>query len=112
MSYILRDGLTAWALGALWALRAPWWLSILAAATARMTGIIGFLAFTSWTLNENLYRLLVTQIHSLLVNVEAHTPLNILLWPGMSSFWGLLGPFLSIRQQRAPHMTNALKKGF
>ena len=68
VSYLLQHGCTAWALGTGWHLRFPWWLSILTASLVRMLGTIGFLAFTSWTLNENVYRLIVTQVHSLVVS--------------------------------------------
>lgn len=82
VSYILQHGCTAWALGTGWHLRLPWWLSTLLASIVRMLGTIGFLAFTSWTLNENVYRLLVTQIHSLVVSSGIQSIMHTRLYVG------------------------------
>lgn len=73
VSYLLQHGCTAWALGTGWHYKLPWWLSIVSASVVRMLGTIGFLAFTSWALNENVYRILVTQIHALVVSLSAQT---------------------------------------
>ena len=76
--YLLQHGCAAWALGSLWAAQIPWLPSILLSSLVRMGGIITFLAFTSWTLNENVYRLLITKIASLLV---WHLPILLTVAP-------------------------------
>jgi len=70
ISYLLQHGVMSWALGTAWYLRWTWLVSILWASIVRMLGTICFLAFSSWTVNENLYRLFVTQIHGLLVSID------------------------------------------
>lgn len=66
-TYLLNHGLMAGALGALLARRAPWTVGIPVAAAVRVAGQLGFLALSSWTLNENLVALLLSNVYSLLV---------------------------------------------
>ena len=69
VTYFLSYGTAAWAMGSLWVLRSPWWLSVAVASLVRMASILGYVAFTSWTVNENMFRLLVTNVHSLVVRI-------------------------------------------
>ena len=70
-TYLLNHGLMAGALGALLARRAPWSVGIPAAAAVRVAGQLGFLALSSWTLNENLVALLLSNVYSLLARAAA-----------------------------------------
>ena len=79
VTYLLTYGTAAWVMGSLWVLRSPWWLSVAVASLVRAASIISYLAFTSWTLNENVYRLLVNNIHS--VVVRAAPPHLVTLQP-------------------------------
>jgi len=66
-TYLLNHGLLAGALGGLLAGRAPWALGVPAAAAVRVAGQLGFIALSGWTMNENLWALLLTNVFSLLV---------------------------------------------
>ena len=71
-TYLLNHGLLAGTLGALLARRAPWALGVPLAAGVRVAGQLGFLALSSWTINENLWALLLTNVYSLLVRARPH----------------------------------------
>lgn len=71
ITYLLMHGLYAVSLAALWSLRCPWWLSIPAAAAVRLLGTVGYIAVTSWTLNENFFALILAGVFSLLDQILA-----------------------------------------
>jgi hypothetical protein len=66
-TYLLNHGLLAGALGGLLAGRAPWALGVPAAAAVRVAGQLGFIALSGWTMNENLWALLLSNVFALLV---------------------------------------------
>ena len=78
-TYLLNHGLMAGALGALLARRTPWAVGIPVAAGVRVAGQLGFLALSSWTLNENLVALLLSNVYSLLVRAPV-----LICWGRMS----------------------------
>ena len=69
VTYLFMHGLVAWCLGGLWQLQARWQVTVAVGSLARLLGQLGYLAVTSWTLNENLFRLLLANVYSLLVSL-------------------------------------------
>ena len=67
LTFLLNHGLLAAALGAFWSVQAHWALSVPAAALVRVGGQLAYIALTSWTINENLFALLMSNVYSLLV---------------------------------------------
>ena len=67
LTFLLNHGLLAASLGAFWSVQAHWALSVPAAALVRVGGQLAYIALTSWTLNENLFALLMSNVYSLLV---------------------------------------------
>lgn len=76
VSYVLMHGLLAVCLGALWCWRAHWRVTLLTGSLIRLLGIIGYLVVTSWTLNEDLFSLLLANVYSFLDRIAggAGTP--------------------------------------
>jgi histidinol-phosphate/aromatic aminotransferase/cobyric acid decarboxylase-like protein len=66
-TYLLVYGLLSLAMGACWAVRLPWRVSVPACAVARVAGYAAYVALSSWAANENLLALMVENMHSLLV---------------------------------------------
>ncbi|KAK9823972.1 hypothetical protein WJX72_006715 [[Myrmecia] bisecta] len=66
VSYLLTHGLTASVIGTLWCWHAPWVLSVPVGAAVRVLGTLGYLKVSGWTLNENLFALLLNNVYSLL----------------------------------------------
>ena len=90
VTYVCMHGLLAGALGSLWARGSPahsnapagsggrrasaaWWLGVLAAALVRMGGQFAYLLFSSLTLNENLFAIMLSNVHGLLDQIGAAT---------------------------------------
>lgn len=70
-TYLLVYGLLSLALGAAWAWRASWALSIPAAALVRIAGYAAYVQVSSWALGENLAALMVANAHALLDQLSA-----------------------------------------
>ncbi len=68
VTYVLMHGLLAASLGSLWRLRAPWSLSVPIGAVIRMAGQLAYLLLSSVTMNENLFAVLLSNVHALLVS--------------------------------------------
>jgi hypothetical protein len=60
-------GLTSAALGTMWVWRWPWAVSVLAGSVLRMAGQMGYLLLSSFTMNENLFAVMVANVHNLMV---------------------------------------------
>lgn len=73
LTFLLNHGLLAASLGAFWSVQAHWALSVPAAALVRVAGQLAYIALTSWTLNENLFALLMSNVYSLLVRASPIT---------------------------------------
>ena len=67
LTYLLNQGAMAACLGAFFAARAPWALSVPATAAVRVAGTLAYIGVSSWTMNENLFALLMTNVYALLV---------------------------------------------
>ncbi len=67
VTYIFMHGLPAVCLGALWHWRAHWGITLVTGSIIRLLGTLGYLGVTSWTLNEDLFSLLLANVYSLLV---------------------------------------------
>jgi hypothetical protein len=67
VTYVLMHGLTSAALGTMWVWRWPWAASILAGSVLRMAGQMGYLVLSSFTMNENLFAVMVANVHNLMV---------------------------------------------
>lgn len=68
---MLMHGMLAAALGSMWVWRWPWAASILAGAVLRMAGQLGYLVLSSLTMNENLFAVMLANVHNLLVSAGA-----------------------------------------
>lgn len=55
LTYALNYGWPSAALGACWATRRPWQAAVAAGVAARVVGVAGYVALTSWTLGENVF---------------------------------------------------------
>jgi hypothetical protein len=67
LTYLLNSGMLAATLGAVWVMRAHWSLTVPIAALVRVAGTLLYLVLYSWTMNENLFALLMTTVYALLV---------------------------------------------
>lgn len=67
ITYVLMHGGLAAALGSMWVWQWPWAASILAGAGLRMAGQLGYLVLSSLTMNENLFAVMLANVHNLLV---------------------------------------------
>ena len=67
VTYVLMHGMTAAALGTMWVWRWPWAASVLAGSALRMLGQLGYLLLSSATMNENLFAVMVANVHNLMV---------------------------------------------
>lgn len=68
VTYVLMHGLTAAALATMWVWRWPWAASVLAGSALRMAGQMGYLVLSSATMNENLFAVMVANVHNLMVS--------------------------------------------
>lgn len=66
VTYFFMHGMFACTLGLLWSARCPWAVSVPLAAVVRVLGTLCYLSVSSWTLNENLFALLVTNVFAFL----------------------------------------------
>ncbi|KAL0039685.1 hypothetical protein WJX77_005104 [Trebouxia sp. C0004] len=66
VTYFFMHGLLAVTLGALWHWRAHWGITLVAGTITRLLGTLGYFVVTSWTLNEDLFSLLLANVYSLL----------------------------------------------
>jgi hypothetical protein len=69
LNYLSQHGVLAATLGAVWSKRLGWGWGVAAGAAVRVTGTLASLAVSSWTLNENLFGLLLNNVYSLLVSL-------------------------------------------
>lgn len=67
-TFLLNQGLLAATLGAFWSAQAHWAISVPAAALVRVTGTLAYIVLSSWTMNENLFALLLSNVYALLVS--------------------------------------------
>eukprot|EP00879_Flechtneria_rotunda_P012359 GHRR01012906.1.p1 GENE.GHRR01012906.1~~GHRR01012906.1.p1 ORF type:complete len:280 (+),score=115.70 GHRR01012906.1:215-1054(+) len=68
ITYVLMHGMLAAALGSMWVWQWPWLISIPAGAVLRMVGQLGYLVLSSLTMNENLFAVMLANVHNLLVS--------------------------------------------
>jgi hypothetical protein len=71
ITYVLMHGMLAAALGSMWVWQWPWGLSIISGAVLRMAGQLGYLVMSSLTMNENLFAVMLANVHNLLVSLSA-----------------------------------------
>ena len=71
LTFLLNQGLLAAALGAFWAEQAPWIISVPVAALVRVAGTLAYICLSSWTVNENLFALLMSNVYALLVRPKS-----------------------------------------
>lgn len=71
LSYLLNYGLVAAAMGSLWHKRVRWWLTVAICSGVRVAGQAGMLLVSSWAMNENLFVLVLHNLHSLLDQCSA-----------------------------------------
>ena len=72
VSYFFMHGLLAVFLGALWHWKAHWSISLATGTIIRLIGTLGYFFVTSWTLNEDLFSLLLANVYSLLVKLSSY----------------------------------------
>ncbi len=70
LTFLLNQGLMAATLGAFWSVQAYWAISVPAAALVRVTGTLAYIMLSSWTMNENLFALLMSNVYALLVSTR------------------------------------------
>jgi len=68
VTYFFMHGLLAVSLGTLWHWRAHWGITLVTGSITRLLGTLGYFFVTSWTLNEDLFSLLLSNVYSLLVS--------------------------------------------
>lgn len=75
-SYVFQHGLLAVVLGAAWAWRASWAVSVPLGALAKVGGTLGGIGLACFTLHENLFAVLLNNVYSLVVRdaVTASSP--------------------------------------
>eukprot|EP00775_Hariotina_reticulata_P001317 gene1317-1661_t len=66
ITYVLMHGMLAAALGTMWVWQLPWSGSILIGAAIRMAGQLGYLILSSLTMNENIFAVMLANVHNLL----------------------------------------------
>ncbi|EIE18715.1 hypothetical protein COCSUDRAFT_20460, partial [Coccomyxa subellipsoidea C-169] len=71
LTFLLNQGLLAATLGASWSLGMHWALSVAAGALVRVGGMMAYVLVSSWIMNENLFSILMTNIYSLLDQMNA-----------------------------------------
>lgn len=68
MSYTLLHGLLAATMGTTWKWKWNFWLSIVVCGVMRMLGQLAYLLMSSFTMNENLFALLLSNVFTMLVS--------------------------------------------
>jgi hypothetical protein len=71
VAYCLYHGFLAAALGAMWRAGWPWLATIPLGALVRVGGQLAYIALSSATLNENLFAVLLANVHALLDQMSA-----------------------------------------
>jgi Na+/serine symporter len=71
ISYIFLHGILAATLGSLWRYHASWWVSVPLGALVRMAGQLAYLVLSSVTMNENLFAVMLSNVHALLDQISA-----------------------------------------
>eukprot|EP00877_Chromochloris_zofingiensis_P005383 jgi/Chrzof1/14846/Cz09g18080.t1 len=71
ITYVLVHGILAACLGTLWRYQSSWGISIFLGAVIRMSGQLGYLLLSSVTMNENLFAVILSNVHGLLDQVSA-----------------------------------------
>ena len=79
-TFLLNQGLLAATLGAFWSAQANWVVSVPVAALVRVAGTLAYIMLSSWTMNENLFALLMSNVYALLVSLSSSSSL-----PSLSS---------------------------
>lgn len=70
ITYVLVHGILAACLGTLWRYQSSWGISIFLGAVIRMSGQLGYLLLSSVTMNENLFAVILSNVHGLLVSAH------------------------------------------
>ncbi|KAK9841411.1 hypothetical protein WJX74_005258 [Apatococcus lobatus] len=70
-SYVFQHGLLAVVLGAAWAWRASWAVSVPLGALAKVGGTLGGIGLACFTLHENLFAVLLNNVYSLVDQLAA-----------------------------------------
>jgi hypothetical protein len=84
LTFLLNQGLLAATLGTFWAGQAHWAVSVPAAALVRVGGTLAYITLSSWTMNENLFALLMSNVYALLVRIFTVTGLSACAFHYMS----------------------------
>jgi hypothetical protein len=71
VAYCLYHGLLAASLGAMWRGGVPWAVAVPLGALVRVGGQLAYIALSSATLNENLFAVLLANVHALLDQMSA-----------------------------------------
>lgn len=71
VAYCLYHGFLAAALGAMWRGNLPWAVTVPLGALVRVGGQLAYIALSSFTLNENLFAVLLANVHALLDQLSA-----------------------------------------
>lgn len=71
VTYFLVHGVLAATLGSCWSAQLSWTAGVAAGASVRVLGTVAYLAVCCWTMNENLFALLLTNVYSMLVRQVA-----------------------------------------
>lgn len=79
VTYVLMHGMTAAALGSMWVWKWPWLASVAVGSASRMAGQMGYLVLSSATMNENLFAVMVANVHNLMVRDE----MDEMRWVGL-----------------------------
>ena len=72
LNYFFLHGVLAYVLSSLWSSGASWWVTVPASALTRTFGILASLSISSLLYRENVMKLLVTQMYSLLDQFAAN----------------------------------------
>merc|ERR1712226_1057261 len=71
LTYLFMHGLAACSMSTTWALGFPWLTSVAIAAAVRTIGLLGYLAVSSLTMNENLFQLLLNNVYCFMDQILA-----------------------------------------
>jgi len=85
LNYFFLHGALAYVLSALWSSGATWWVTVPVSAITRTIGILCSLTASSLLYRENVMKLLVTQMYSLLDQFAANIGANFA--PDMAWVW-------------------------
>mmetsp|Transcript_32456 Transcript_32456/g.91973 ORF Transcript_32456/g.91973 Transcript_32456/m.91973 type:complete len:324 (+) Transcript_32456:121-1092(+) len=71
LTYLFMHGMTAGTMAWMWSKQVPWVLGIGVGVLVRTGGLLAYIGISSWAMNENLVRLLLNNIYSLLDQILA-----------------------------------------